>query len=75
VPESGEQLEEVRLPREEIPEEDASAGPSPEISSESVDQSPMGDEEPLVDDYFLPFALRKEAPPNGSSSEGESERE
>jgi hypothetical protein len=35
----------------------------------------MADEEAVVDDYFLPFALRKEAPSSESSSEGESELE
>jgi hypothetical protein len=75
VPESGEQLEEVEAKRGEEMTEEAAEGPGPEASSESGDRSPMGDEEPVIDDYFLPFALREEAPSNGSSSEGESECE
>jgi type IV secretion system protein VirD4 len=74
VPESGEQMEEVEAKRGEETTEVAAEEPGPEASSESGDLSPMG-EEPVVDDYFLPFALREEAPSSESSSEGKSERE
>jgi hypothetical protein len=73
-PDADPRPEDIEGQGEEERAEEAAEGPSPEASSKSGDLSPIG-EEPVVDDYFLPFALRKEAPSNGSSSEGESELE
>jgi type IV secretory pathway TraG/TraD family ATPase VirD4 len=74
-PESGEQLKEVEEKRGEETTEEAAAGSGPEVSSESGEQSPMGEEEPVLDDYFLPFELWEEAPSSGASSERHPERE
>jgi len=73
-PDADPRPEELEMQGGEGPEEEAAPGPDSEGSSESGDLSPMG-KEAVVDDYFLPFALREEAPSSGASSARESERE
>jgi type IV secretory pathway TraG/TraD family ATPase VirD4 len=63
-----EALKEAELTREELADE-AGAGPGPKAASGFGDQSPIDDDVPVVDDYFLPFALRGERPSRKTSSD------